>query len=550
MVTRQDVRTHILMREGYGWSFYHTNNIKLWICGYLYDTSVEDVLEKVEDIVDNAKSSIVQHWLKTLCGHYAIVIEYESLIIATVDKICSIPLFISHNDSSNIVLISNHAPLIKEKLKLGNDNLDEGAKLEITMSGYTISNKTLYRDIKLLESGEYLLIVDNKYYNDYFYTYSPWKTVDNTESQFQNRLSSALLKTFDKLKNDLSGRQVVIPLSAGNDSRLIACGLKKVGLKNVVCFSYGRRGNFESIVSKKIANKLEYKWIYIPDVLKEKRNFFKSEEYMEYIDAFKSYAYTHSIQEVYEIFLLKKSNLVDSNAVIINGSCGDFISGGHIRPTLDKINNIKDISEISWKKFLDKHFSLWIDMRTQDNDKYIVSELTNTLSQRTKETIPNINKYQYAAMEFSEYIDRQSKIVIGQQRAYEYFGYEWRMPLWSDEMLNFWEGVPYEYKIDQNLYIKTLKDNNWCDVWHDIRVNNKVIYPISLRCLRFLLKAMFILVGKSKWHRFEKNVLEYFLHPSYALSVTSYISVLFDKRGFRGAYSWISYQMIKLIGKQ
>ena len=49
---------------------------------------------------------------------------------------------------------------------------------------------------------------------------------------------------------------------------------------------------------------------------------------------------------------------------------------------------------------------------------------------------------------------------------------------------------------------------------------------------------------------FEKNVLEYFMHPSYALTVTSYFSVLFDRRGHRGAYSWISYQMIELVKRK
>ena len=51
--------------------------------------------------------------------------------------------------------------------------------------------------------------------------------------------------------------------------------------------------------------------------------------------------------------------LVNDDAIIINGSCGDFISGGHIRPTLDMTHTPKSIDEISWNKFLDKHFSLW-----------------------------------------------------------------------------------------------------------------------------------------------------------------------------------------------
>ena len=45
--------------------------------------------------------------------------------------------------------------------------------------------------------------------------------------------------------------------------------------------------------------------------------------------------------------------------------------------------------------------------------------------------------------------------------------------------------------------------------------------------------------------RFEKNVLEYFMHPSYSLTVASYLSILFDRKGHRGTYSWLSRQMIQ-----
>ena len=59
---------------------------------------------------------------------------------------------------------------------------------------------------------------------------------------------------------------------------------------------------------------------------------------------------------------------------------------------------------------------------------------------------------------------------------------------------------------------------------------------------------LFIPIGKSKWHRFEKNVFEYFIHPSNSLTVMPYLKILFDQRGYRNANSWLSYKMIKNIG--
>jgi asparagine synthase (glutamine-hydrolysing) len=543
MIINKCCDVHVVIREKYGWKAYQSDKVKLWFCGYLDNISIDDMLTRIVHIVsNNLDNNIVLDWVNNIHGHFSFVIEYNSLVISSVDKICSIPLFFSQINNS--VTISNHAPYLKNKCGLDCSNLDKQAELEIAMSGYTIGSKTLYAGIDRLESGECLIHYKDLLYRERYYSYSPWKTVAKSKEQLQNDFSDVCLTIFKRIKNSIGDRQIAIPLSAGNDSRLIASGLKEVGVKNVICFSYGRKGNFETPISKSIANKLGYKCIYIEDRIKHKRHFFQSKIYREYVDAFKSFSYTPNVQEVYEVFLLQKTNLVDDEAIIINGSCGDFISGGHIRPTSDVKNALNTVDEISWSKFLDKHYSLWEDLRSPDNDARIIAELNKVLMSRITKSV-NYDKYHYAMMESIEYIGRQSKIVIGQQRTYEYFGYEWRMPLWSDEMLSFWESVPYEYKIDQRLYLETLRKNNWGDVWLDIKVNDKIIYPIALRWLRILLKILYIPVGKTKWHRFEKNVLEYFIHPSCALTVTSYLNILFDRRGHRGASSWLSRQMIQ-----
>ena len=543
MLVNECSEAHIVVREEYGWKIYQSNNIKLWFCGYLDDISIEDLSTKIVHIVDNnLDNSIVLDWVNSLHGHFALVIEYKSFVIALVDKICSIPLFFSKKNSG--ILISNYAPSLKKECRPDDSLLDKQAELEISMSGYAIGGKTLCRGIERLESGECLICYSGLLYREYYYTYSPWKTITKSESQLQSEFSSVCLTIFKKIKDSVGSRQIVVPLSAGNDSRLIVSGLKKVGVKNVVCFSYGRKGNFEAPISKVIADKLGYKWIYIPDILNDKQHFFQSKVYREYVDAFESFSSIPNIQEIYEISLLKKTNLIDDNAVIINGNSGDFISGGHIRSTSDIKLSPKTIDEINWNKFLDKHYSLWGDLRETVNDECIISELKSVLSSRIRELV-DFKKYHYAMMECSECIGRQSKMVTSQQRTYEYFGYEWRLPLWSDEMLNFWESVSYEYKVDQCLYIKTLRENNWGDVWLGIEVNNKIIHPIYLRWLRILLKVLFIPIGKSRWRRFEKNVFEYFLHPSYALAPTPYFRILFNSRGYRNIASWLSYKMLE-----
>ncbi len=531
----------IINRENYGWKTYQRNNIKLWICGYINNVSIENLQSKITNIIDNdLKNNDLLHFIDNLRGHFAFVIEYNSYVVASVDKICSIPLFFSKKN--NNVLISNHAPLLKKRCKLS--DIDKQAELEIAMSGFTIGSKTLYFGIERLESGNCLIFKDGLLNINSYYSYSPWKVVFRDKNYFHREFSDICLNIFKQIKDSSMGRQIVVPLSAGNDSRLVVSALKEVGAENVVCFSYGRKGSFEIPISKSIANKLGYRWVYIRDCLKDKRKFFKSKAYLEYTSAFNSFAYTHSVQEVYEVFLLHKKNLIDSDAIFINGNSGDFISGGHIRSMTDVSSSPKTLDEISWSKFLDKHYSLWGNLRNSVNDSAIITEIKKELLMNIEDQV-DIENYHYAIMEHLECLGRQSKIVIGQQRTYDYFGYEWRLPFWSDEIFNFWSTVPIEYKIDQNLYLEVLKRNNWGDVWLDIKVNDKVIYPLALKWLRIAFKVLFIPLGKSRWHRFEKNVLEYFLCTTYALTVTSYLDVLFDIKGYRGTNSWLSRKMIQ-----
>ena len=78
----------------------------------------------------------------------------------------------------------------------------------------------------------------------------------------------------------------------------------------------------------------------------------------------------------------------------------------------------------------------------------------------------------YEALEF---YNRQVKYVINGVRNYEYFGFSWRMPLWDNEYLNYWEKAPYSLKYNQAHYKEAIMKSNWGNVWNDIEIN-----PISI----------------------------------------------------------------------
>ena len=137
---------------------------------------------------------------------------------------------------------------------------------------------------------------------------------------------------------------------------------------------------------------------------------------------------------------MKDKNLINHDAIFINGLSGDFITGGHA----DLKNKNKNMTgsfdirkEIILNKLIEKHFSLWGYLKNNYNMKIIKNNLWNEIIKGCGD-LENEN-LDHLLFEYSELIGRQSKYVVKKQKVYEFYGYEWRMPFWDDQYLKFWQ---------------------------------------------------------------------------------------------------------------
>ena len=149
------------------------------------------------------------------------------------------------------------------------------------------------------------------------------------------KLSIITLEIFEKLINKHQNKTIVIPLSGGYDSRLIISALYHLNAKNIVCYSYGKKNNFEAKVAKSIADKLNYPWFFVELSNKLQRINFNSEIYKiytKYSDTLAAWSY---VQDFFAVNKLLSKKIIPRDAVIVNGNTGDFITGGHL-PKLNK----------------------------------------------------------------------------------------------------------------------------------------------------------------------------------------------------------------------
>jgi len=537
----------IIIREKFGWNLYETSNIKFWFSGYLTKgLTVSNLFDELALLSKDLNIEVLSEFVRNISGHFSMVVQFsdDSCFLA-VDKICSIPIF--YATDKNKYAVSNYAPFLKSFFDISDGDTELNSLLEISMSGFTIGDKTIYRKINRLMAGECIFWDNGKRYSSFYYTYLPSRIIKCGYDELKSQFAKVCLSTIKNLIDSVNGRQIVVPLSAGRDSRLIVSCLKELSYENVVCFSYGSLGNYEVSTSRKVSSELGYKWIYVQNTWREKRNFFKSRIYNLYVKEFESYASVPNVQDVYEVYSLKLKKVIDNDAVIVNGNSGDFISGGHIPKLLNLDEKFLAKNSAIWDSFLEKHYSIWRKLRNNLNDRIIISGLNKTISKRYGSKAKG-DMLTYAIFESMECIGRQSRLVANQQRAYEFIGHEWRLPLWSEGFLDFWEKVDPKYKIDQKLYNDVLIDNNWGGVWKNINVNNNTIRSHSLRLTRLFLKILVAPFSKVLWHSIEKNIFAYWLHPTYGKSVVSYCSVLFDTRGQRNTNSWTADQFIKKNG--
>ena len=105
----------------------------------------------------------------------------------------------------------------------------------------------------------------------------------------------------------------------------------------------------------------------------------------------------------------------------------------------------------TFEKFLEynlkEHYSLW---------KWENTKLRPLLRNRIQKCVGNIpiyNKESYVnAIELFNFNERQAKHIVNSVRVYEFFKYQWRIPLWDTELIDFFLKVSLVLRVKQILY--------------------------------------------------------------------------------------------------
>lgn len=377
------------------------------------------------------------NFLVELQGFYAILGSNNNGFFAAVDHTRSIPLFYGVEDE--VLYISNEAEWIRKKLN--QQVFDPIAKEEFQMLGYVLGNRTLYSSVKQLKAGECLTIIGGKLELKQYYSFKHIEPSSFNKDKFYNQLNASAQNSIHRLIDYAAGRQIIVPLSGGYDSRLIVSLLKEAGYDNVICYSYGVSENSESIASHKIAHALNYDWLFVEYTDTFWKEAWASNEAEEFREFASNYTSLPHIQDWLALQKLKDNPVIKPDAVFAPGHC---CVTGYIPPDIydKKINNNYFCKNIIKTHFNGRPFSL--------NRTLNIEMVKKTLCDNKQ--IESINDAASEIMRFN-WQERQAKYITNSVRVYEQFDFDWWLPLWDQEFMMPWEEVPLRYRLNRSLYI-------------------------------------------------------------------------------------------------
>lgn len=467
---------------------------------------------------------------------FAFIFCNEDYIIAAVDHLRMFPLF--YGEQNGRFFLSDDAYWVQKKtLDL---DLDPSSLTEFIMTGYVTGRDTLSPNVKQLQAGEYLIY--NRKTQEI--TIRNYHVVHETkDSQFEKEtalkeLDRIHVNVFKRLLNSLDGRTAVVPLSAGYDSRIIVMMLKRLGYEKVICFTYGKPGNWEAKISQDIAETLGYKWIFIPYSSEKWKAWFESEarrDFMEFANELTSL--TH-IQDHLAVYELKNKGLIPEDSVIIPGHTAMLAFSGFAP-------NYHHLEQAAADLFR-KHYSLW-NWSYKDARKF-----KEDLMKKTADLL-NSNRDHGNSIEDAIYLwemrERHAKFICNSVRAYEHLGYEWRLPLWEKDMVDFWLKTPQHHRVGKQLY-KEYYDWKFGNKTLNIqKPNNEGTKSASLRGKAKEYKKIYSFFKKI-YHGFKRfsEARAYYKHPLDWYKIISYRQYLKGyMNGAANINSYVVEQQLRLM---
>lgn len=420
----------------------------IYVRGYVFDTDkylqAEEIIPMFS-LVNNEED--LKHIISELNGIFAVIIVKKDKVLAAVDRYGVFKLFYAINGGG--ISIGDDTGGIVNALE--RKTLNRDAVKDWYHSGFAAKRDTLINGLFCINASEYLSYdgFTTSLRVEKYHIFSIFSDNEKSYEDYLGELSSIVKGVASRLVESLGGKRVLLPLSGGVDSRFCAMLLKMAGYEKVTCLSYGNRNGKEERIAKAAALKLGFEHIFIPYTYRDWFNLFKNEENLKYIDAVSSFKATPHFSDLFAArFLAGKYN--SNDCVIIPGHVGSIAESMFDADTEYSHSDIVG-------KIIDKYFYFY-GSKHKASMKYLHSRLDD-YALRDNSVCTDEAQGAFDAAAYDTY---RSNHLFMTLRPYEFYGFEWRLPLMDLEMVEFFKSVPVIYKGKTKLLLYDFVAGNCC----------------------------------------------------------------------------------------
>lgn len=377
--------------------------------------------------------------ITALDGTFAAVHSGEDTI-AAVDRIRSTPLFYGR-DAEGAWHLSDDARRIAEATDARLD--DAVAAAEFMLQSATTGATTLSTSVRQVQAGEAVTFDGAEPTGTRYYRYGDASVeTDASEEELVEEGARLLERAFERFLISVQGRPVVVPLSGGLDSRLIAAMLVRGGRADAQCFSYGRERSFEARASRRVAEALGLRWIFVPYTNRDWHRWFMSPSFQQFRREASGLTAIEHEQDWPAVLRLREQGLAE-DAVFVPGHAGDFLGGSHLPAAPAAFER----DPVNW---------LWRKYYTEWPTTALDPDLEARLRARIAACLPDVEPVE--AFTHFGWQERQAKMIANSVRVYEHHGFDWRLPFWTDTgVLDFWGRVPISLRRGRQLYRRVVR---------------------------------------------------------------------------------------------
>ncbi len=314
-----------------------------------------------------------------------------------------------------------------------------GAASYFYLFGVTPASFTLERSIKVVRPGETVGINITSGEIISIRQDLPRETINGLTP---GELAVLLRENFARYAELLKNRQVLLPLTRGYDSRLLACLLKESGHKDVLCATWGREGNPESETARKIAETLGFRYIFVPYTAKVIENFPDNMEFQRYAAFAGHLTSMPFLQDYFAIKYLKEQKVIGEETIVMPGHPGDFLRGSHLYPSLNS-DSPSQVADTIIEAFGNS-------LPVSASQKKQIADMV--LKQVFREDAGNRRNF-----DLWDFEERQCKFIGNSSQVYHFFNIPFVVPLFDKELLNAMLSLPFHQRLYASLYNQTLE---------------------------------------------------------------------------------------------